>query len=101
MAAVKKPMTKSQILTHLAEANDMTKKDAQAFLDSLGELAYKETKKNEKFTLPGFGILKLQKRKARMARNPMTGESIKVPAKTVVKFTLSKVCKESIIPPKK
>ena len=99
--AEKKPLTKTQIITHLAEANELTKKDVSAFLDSLSLLAYKETKRTGKFTLPGFGILKLQKRKARMGRNPATGEAIKIPAKTVVKFTLSKVCKDSIVPPKK
>jgi DNA-binding protein HU-beta len=99
--AGKKPLTKNQIFTYLAEANNITKKDVAAFFDNLNNLAYKETKKNGKFTIPGFGILKLQKRKARMGRNPATGEAIKIPAKTVVKFTVSKVCKETICPPKK
>lgn len=101
MAAVKKALTKSQITAELAEANGLTKKQVNGFLESLTDLAYKETKKNERFTLPGFGILKLVKRSARIGRNPATGESIKIPAKTVVKFTLSKVCKDAIIPPKK
>ncbi|MDX9826210.1 MAG: HU family DNA-binding protein, partial [Spirochaetia bacterium] len=53
--------------------------------------------KNKKFTLPGFGILKLAKRKARTGRNPATGEAIKIPAKTAVKFTVSKPCKEGVL----
>ena len=90
-------MTKAQLVTDLAEKTSMTKKDVKAFLDSLAEVAYKEVKKNKKFTLPGFGILKLAKRKARTGRNPATGEAIKIPAKTAVKFTVSKACKEGVL----
>ena len=90
-------MTKAQLVTVLSEKASMTKKDVKAFLDALSEVAYKEVKKNKKFTLPGFGILKLAKRKARTGRNPATGESIKIPAKTAVKFTVSKACKEGVL----
>lgn len=99
--AAKKPMTKAQIIAHLADTFEMSKKDVSAFLDGFAELAYKETKKNGAFVLPGFGKLVLQKRKARMGRNPATGEAIKIPAKTVVKMRLAKACKEAIVPPKK
>ena len=92
-----KTMTKAQIITQLAEKNEMNKKQVAAFLDSLAELAYRETKKNKKFTVPGFGILKLNKRKARVGRNPATGEAIKIPAKTAVKMTVSKACKDAIL----
>ena len=81
----------------LSEKTAISKKDVKAFLDVLAEVAYKEVKKNKKFTLPGFGILKVAKRKARMGRNPATGETIKIPAKTAVKFTLSKACKDGIL----
>jgi DNA-binding protein HU-beta len=97
----KKPLTKSQILQQLSETTSKNKKDVLLFLDSLCELAYGETKKSARFTIPGIGILKLQKRKARLARNPATGAQVKVPAKTVVKFTVSKACKDAIVPPKK
>jgi len=97
MAATPKALTKAQIVTELAEKNQLTKKQVQAFLDSYSELAYKEAKKNKKFTLPGIGILKLNKRKARVGRNPATGESIKIPAKTVVKLTVAKACKDAIL----
>jgi DNA-binding protein HU-beta len=70
-------------------------------MDALNKIAYKETKKKGSFTLPGFGKLVKQKRKARKGRNPATGEEIKIAAKTVVKFRLAKACKDSIIPPKK
>ncbi len=99
--AAKKPMTKAQIITSLADKFDMSKKEVSAFLDDFAELAYKETKKNGAFILPGFGKLVLQKRKARMGRNPATGEAIKIPAKTVVKMRLAKACKDAIVPPKK
>ena len=90
-------LTKAQIIAQLAERNDLTKKQVTAFLESFVELAYRETKKNKKFTIPALGILKLNKRKARLGRNPATGEQIKIPAKTVVKLTVSKACKDAIL----
>ena len=95
-----KPLTKAQVVTTLSEKLDITKKDVNNFLDTLNDLAYKETKKNGAFTLPGMGKLVLVKRKARMGRNPATGEEIKIKAKTVVKFRVAKACKDMIIPPK-
>jgi DNA-binding protein HU-beta len=100
MATAKsKPMTKAAIVSYLAEKNEMTKKDAAAFLDSLVNLAYKEAKKG--FTIPGLGKLVVQKRKARTGRNPATGETIKIPAKNVLKFRIAKAAKDSILPAKK
>lgn len=90
-----KKMTKSQIAEHLSKKNDMTKKAAVEFLDSLANLAYKEAKNS--FTLPGFGKLVLVNRKARMGRNPQTGEAIKIPAKRVVKFRVAKAAKDAIL----
>lgn len=90
-----KAMTKSQIMTKLAEQNDMTKKAATEFVDSLVNLAYKEAKNG--FTIPGLGKLVLQKRKARMGRNPATGEAIKIPAKKVLKFRISKAAKDAVL----
>lgn len=95
MAKAAKPMTKSQIMATLAEKNGMTKKAAQEFMDSLTELAYKEAKKG--FTLPGLGKLVVVNRKARMGRNPATGESIKIPAKKVLKFRIAKAAKDAIL----
>lgn len=92
-----KTLTKAQFIVQFAEKNALTKKQAAAFLESVIELAYRETKKNKKFAIPGLGILKLNKRKARLGRNPATGEQIKIPAKTVVKFTVSKACKNAIL----
>ncbi len=88
-------MTKSQLLEALAEKSGMTKKDINNFLDELAQLAYKEVKGKGEFVLPGFGKMVKIKRKARVGRNPATGEEIKIPAKTVVKFRLAKVAKEA------
>ena len=62
------------------------------------ELAYRETKKNKNSAIPGLGIIKLTKRKARLGRNPATGAQIKIPAKTVVKLNVAKACKDADTP---
>ncbi len=100
MAAQAKPMTKAQLVTELAQKLGTTKNDVNSFIDTITDIAYKETKKKGSFTLPGMGKLVLVKRKARMGRNPATGETIKIKAKTVVKFRVAKACKDAIIPPK-
>lgn len=97
----KKPMTKSQIVTHFAQKFEIPKKVSAAILDEMAALAVSETKKNGVFVLPGIGKLVISKRKARKGRNPATGEEIKIPAKTVVKMRIAKACKDSIVPPKK
>jgi DNA-binding protein HU-beta len=97
----KKPMTKSQIVSHFAGKFELSKKFASAIIEEVAALAVSETKKIGSFTLPGIGKLVLVKRKARMGRNPATGEAIKIPAKTVVKMRVAKAAKEAIVPPKK
>jgi DNA-binding protein HU-beta len=92
-------MTKSQIADHLAEKTGVTKKLAAQFLEDLASLAYKQAK--NAFTLPGLGKLVLVNRKARMGRNPATGEAIKIPAKRVVKFRVAKAAKDAILGAKK
>ena len=92
-------MTKSQIADHLAGKSGVTKKTATELLDNLAALAYKEAK--NAFTLPGIGKLVLSHRKARIGRNPQTGEPIKIPAKKVVKFRVAKAAKDSILGVKK
>lgn len=88
-------MSKSTITGTLAEKVDITKKQAALFLEELADLAYREAKNS--FTLPGLGKLVLVQRKARMGRNPATGESIRIPAKKVVKFRVAKACKEAVL----
>ena len=93
-------MTKTQLVRHLAEKAGITNKISAAFLDHLAETAVKETKKNGVFIIPGLGRLVKQNRKARMGRNPQTGEAIKIPAKTVCKFRVAKAAKDAIAPKK-
>ncbi|MFA7419604.1 MAG: HU family DNA-binding protein [Melioribacteraceae bacterium] len=92
-------MTKGQILTHMAAKSGLTKKATGEFLDEFVTLAYKEAKKG--FVIPGLGKLVLVDRKARMGRNPKTGETIKIAAKKVVKFRVAKQAKDAIAPAKK
>ena len=92
------PMSKSKIITHISEEAEVSKKQAAAMLEALTDLAHKEAKKG--FTLPGLGKLVVVNRKARMGRNPATGEAIKIPAKKTVKFKVAKPAKDSIVPPK-
>ncbi|MCP4674994.1 MAG: HU family DNA-binding protein [Deltaproteobacteria bacterium] len=96
MATKKKPMTKSQIVTHFADAFELPKKTAAAIVDEFASLAVAQTKKVGEFTVPGIGKLVKARRKARMGRNPATGEAIKIPAKTVIKMRLSKTCKDAL-----
>jgi DNA-binding protein HU-beta len=97
----KKPMTKAQIVSHFAAKFELSKKTSSAILDEVAALAVLEAKKTGSFTLPGIGKLVLVKRKARMGRNPATGEAIKIPAKTVVKMRVAKAAKEAIAPGRK
>jgi DNA-binding protein HU-beta len=90
-----KALSKSQIAAALAEKTEITKKQAVEVLDHLAALAYKNAKNT--FTLPGVGKLVLVNRKARMGRNPATGEAIKIPAKRVVKFRVAKAAKDAIL----
>ena len=94
-------MTKAELQTALAVATETDKKTAGVFLDALSALAYKETKKNGEFVLPGFGKLVKQKRKARTGFNPKTQQKIRIPAKTVVKFRVAKVAKDTVLGVKK
>ena len=94
-----KPLTKSQIIGAVAEATGLTKKQAIATLEAIVNLAYKNAKNS--FTLPGLGKIVLVNRKARMGRNPATGEAIKIAAKRVVKFRVAKAAKDAILGVKK
>jgi len=100
MVAGKKPMTKAQVVTHIAQKCDIPKKSAIAVLEGLMALAVSEAKKVGSFVFPGLGKLVLVQRKARMGRNPATGEPIKIPAKKVVKMRIAKACKDAILPKK-
>jgi DNA-binding protein HU-beta len=90
-----KALTKSQIAQELATQNNITKKAATEILEFIAELAYKNAKNT--FTLPGLGKLVLVNRKARVGRNPATGETIQIKAKKVVKFRVAKAAKDAIL----
>ena len=90
-----KPLTKSQIATAIAEKANIPKRQAVEILEIIADLAYKNAKNS--FTLPGLGKLVLVNRKARIGRNPATGEEIKIPAKKVVKFRVAKACKDAVL----
>jgi DNA-binding protein HU-beta len=94
-----KPLTKSQVAAEIATKTGISKKAATEILATLVELAYKNAKNT--FTLPGLGKLVLVNRKARIGRNPATGESIKIAAKRVVKFRVAKAAKDAILGVKK
>ncbi len=94
-------MTQTQLVKSLAEHSEVNNKVARGMLDHLASMAISEVKKNGMFVLPGIGRLVRVDRKARLGRNPATGESIKIPAKKVVKFRVAKAAKDAIVPPKK
>ena len=93
-------MTQTQIVKELAETTGVGNKVAKQFLEKFAEIAVRETKKKGVFVMPGIGRLVRVERKAPAGRNPATGESIKIPAKKVVKFRIAKAVKDAIVPPK-
>jgi DNA-binding protein HU-beta len=94
-------MTKAQVVGRLSEKTGLQKKAVASVLEELTALAVKETKGSGQFVVPGLGKAVKAHRKARMGRNPQTGEAINIPAKTVVKFRLAKAFKDAVVPPKK
>ena len=94
-------MTKTQVIRSMAEQLQVAPKQITAFLDLLIETATTQTQKTGEFTVPGLGKLVKAQRAARVGRNPATGESIKIAAKTTVKFRVSKAMKDAVVPPRK
>jgi DNA-binding protein HU-beta len=90
-----KALSKSQLAAALAEKAELSKKQAGEILEHIAALAYKYAK--DTFTLPGIGKLVLVDRKARIGRNPATGETLQIPAKRVVKFRVAKAAKDAIL----
>lgn len=90
-------MSKSQIIASMAETTGLSKKDVKCFMEKLVELAYKEVRGAGEFVLPGFGKLVKINRQARMGRNPATGATIQIPAKTVLKFRVAKAAKDALL----
>ncbi len=94
-AKAKKKMTKSQIMAALAEKTDLKKKQVACLMDELVKLAYAQAKLG--FQIPGLGKLVVVNRKARVGRNPATGATIQIPAKTVLKFRIAKAAKDAVL----
>ena len=90
-----KALSKSQVAAEVAAKTGSSRKEATATLDALADVAYKQAKNG--FTIPGIGKLVLVNRKARLGRNPRTGEQIQIPAKRVVKFRVAKAAKDAIL----
>lgn len=94
---MRKPMTKSQLLSHLAEKAGMSKKEMSEMWDMIVGVIYEEAKESGQCLLPGLGKVVKKDRAARMGRNPATGEQIHIPAKTVLKFRVAKAAKDEIL----
>ena len=93
-------MTQSEVLNHFAEKTGLKRTQVKEFFDELADLASNEVKNNGEFALPGFGKLVLSERKAREGRNPQTGDTIQIPAKTTLKFRIGKGLKDTVVPKK-
>ena len=93
-------MSQSEVYNHFAEKTGMKRAQVKEFFEELANLASSEVKNNGEFVLPGFGKMVLSERKAREGRNPQTGETIQIPAKTTLKFRLGKSMKDTVVPKK-
>ena len=93
-------MGKSELFSHFADRFEMKRTQVRELFEELTSLCEKELKRSGEFVMPGMVKLVVQKRKARMGRNPATGEPIKIPAKTVVKARIIKQLKDSVLPKK-
>lgn len=100
-ASGKKRMTQSEVVNHFAEKFGLKRAQAKEMFDELATLASSEVTNNGEFVLPGFGKLVRSERKAREGRNPATGETIQIPAKTTLKFRVGKSMKDTVLPKKK
>jgi len=89
-------MTKTDIVDAIAEKTDLPKTKSKDALEALLDTVTESLKKGEKVTLTGFGTFRTYRRKARMGRNPQTGERIRIPAATVPKFKAGKNLKEEV-----
>ena len=90
-------MTKSQLVSKLAEVGGVSRKQADEILTGLIDNVVKTVKKGESVKIPGLGIFRLRKMKARMGRNPQTGEPIKIPARKKVGFSVAKTFKQTVL----
>ena len=99
-ATGRKRMTQSEVFNYFADKTGMKRAQVKEFFDELYNLASREVIYNGVFVLPGFGKLVKSERKAREGRNPATGETIQIPAKTTLKFRVGKGMKDTVLPKK-
>ena len=90
-------MTQAQLTTYIAAKVGIGKKQSKGLLDELSALVVKQLKKEGVLRLSGLGIFRKRKSKARMGRNPATGEQIKIPARTRLRFTPAKGLKDAVL----
>lgn len=88
-------MTKTETVRELSERSGVDRKQVGSVLEELAKLSYEQAR--DGFTIPGLGKLVLVDRKARMGRNPATGEQIQIPAKRVLKFRIAKQAKDAVL----
>jgi DNA-binding protein HU-beta len=88
-------MTQAQFFQAVADGSQVSKAQVRAVFTAVEDVVMKRLKGEGKIPLGGLGAVKLVDRKARIGRNPATGEQIKIPAKTVVKITPSKSMKDT------
>jgi len=91
-------ISKSETLKRLAEKTELSRAQVGKVVEELANLAYREARNG--FTVPGLGKLVIVDRKARLGRNPATGEQIQIPAKRVLKFRIAKQAKDATMPKK-
>ncbi|MDA0207940.1 MAG: HU family DNA-binding protein [bacterium] len=94
---MEKRLTKSQLMSKLSETWGVSKKEGSDMYDALVEMLYAEIRRSGEVMLPGLGKFAKKHRAARMGRNPATGASIQIPAKTVMKFTVNKAAKDALL----
>ena len=90
-------MTRTEFIEAMANETGADKREAKRFIEALTAVIEREIKSGGEIPLKGLGKFKVQNRKARIGRNPLTGEPVNIPAKTVVKFTVAKALKDSIL----
>lgn len=94
-------MTKSQLVLKLADGSGINKKQAAAVLEQLVDVTVGSVRKGDPVKIPGLGTFRKVQTKARMGRNPQTGEPIKIPARKKVRFSVAKTFKEAVLGGKK
>jgi DNA-binding protein HU-beta len=89
-------MKQSEVIKHFADKTGLKQAQVKDLFEQVSKLAASEVQAKGEFVLPGFGKLVRSERKARKGRNPATGEVVKIPARTTLKFRVSKTMKSAL-----